>query len=114
MMTIIIMLGKPAIAKIPKVDNIQTKTKTAAISRSGLGKIPINQLTTIKINIAQRVIGWLLIENKTIFGIARPGIVIYPKTHRINKITISVPIIYFPSSTPIIIKKSEKVLKSLY
>ncbi len=65
---IISKLDKPAKAKIPRVDRIQSRSKTVAISRKGLGKSPINQETTIRIKMDQRVMGRLLMLNKTMSG----------------------------------------------
>ena len=47
---------RPAIAKIPKIDNIQRIRTTDAICLIGLGRIPINQRITKNIRRSQTVI----------------------------------------------------------
>ena len=66
------ILDNPANAKIPNTDNTHNTRKTEAIALKGLGKIPIIAATTRNVKRFQSVIGWLLIENKAIFGIESP------------------------------------------
>jgi hypothetical protein len=60
------MLGSPAIAIIPKRDNIQIKINTTAICLKGLGKLPTSQIKTRKIRISQIVMENPLNFNKII------------------------------------------------
>lgn len=73
-MAITNMEDSPPRARIPKIDRIQSISKTPAICLKGLGKAPIKAQRTRRIKIFHKVIGWLFRVNNCRSGIDSPSI----------------------------------------
>lgn len=64
----------PAMVRNPRMERIHKINSTPAISRNGLGSIPITHPTAIRIRISQRVMACPLIKNKFMSGMEKPPI----------------------------------------
>lgn len=96
MITKTIILESPLIAKIPKTDKTHKTSKTEPTACSGRGKMLNAHPTTARISSSHKVTGWLLILNKTTFGMLIPEIGAYPRNQRIIRMTtIAIIILFF-------------------
>lgn len=66
--------AKEKIEKIPKIESIHKINNIPAISRNGLGKIPISAITTRNVNTFHNEIAIPFNVKRVIFGTIPPGI----------------------------------------
>jgi hypothetical protein len=89
-MAISIRLERLAKTNIPKTESSQSKSKIAAISRKGEGRLPISPITRRKIKVSHRVTVLPLKRNKGILNVAIGPYPRNQKTIRSKRMAISI------------------------